>query len=319
MPLLDILTDIAMEVGKTNSDAEKQARIYRLNKAAKEIYNTIDAEECLREEVFDFAVDSQQVALPPYIGRVRGMRFYDGRQAISLDDIRNRYNFNFSGENELWYLQWRKKESKALAREISNQSILLLSIPVADTIEFTVTVTGKTDKSERISETLTFAIGDLEHETTENFVEVESIVKSKITKYNVSVYDVEDNFMGEVLNSEYKSEYQIYQVADTDNFTDDNFIDGVEVWFKYKLQPFRYDQDCFLGTDKFDDAIYWKYMEQTSKKLEDAMSFQKKCSQVLTQIFQNDQAGQRTKINFKPNAFLNLPYNNAGRFNRTRT
>ncbi len=318
MPLSDILVDIAMEIGKTNSDAEKLARIYQINKAAKELHTASDLEEALREEVFDYNVQSQQISLPPYIEKVRGMRFFDGRQSITLDDMRNRYNFNFTGENELWYLQWRKKETRPIGRDISNQSVLVVSIPLVEEAEFTITFTGKTDKSERVSETLTFAIGDTEKETISNFISLESVVKNKVTKYNVSFYDVEDNLLGEVLNSEYKSDYQIYQIADTDDFSSDDSTTGVEVWFKYKYQPFRYDNDCFLGTDKYDDAIVMKYLSRQARKKEDADLYESKCNQLMEQLFTHDQAGQRTKINFKPNAFLNLPYNNVGGFSRFR-
>lgn len=311
MPLLDILTDIAVTEGQTNSDAEKAARIYQVNKAAREINKRVDVEECLREEVFDINVDSQQVALPAYVDRVRGMRYFDGRQAIDLDSMRNRYNFNFAGENELWYLQFRRKETKALSREISNQSVITVSIPLANEEAFTVTLTGKTDKSERISETLTFSATDLEQTTTSNFETVESVVKNKITKYNISLYDVEDNLLGEVLNSEYKSSYQIYQILDTENFTLPVSYSGIEIAFKYKYQPFQNDYDCFLGTDKYDDAIVWKYLENQSRDSDDAKDYRAKCDAVIRDIFNDDGAGQRTKINFKPNPFLNLPYLNA--------
>jgi len=319
MPLVDILTDIAMENGLTANDTQKLARIYQVNKAAKEIHTASDLEESLKEEVFDYAVDSQQIALPAYIERVRGMRFFDGRQSISLDDMRNRYNYNFTGENEVWYLQWRKKESSTTCREISNQSVITVSVPLAEEEEFNITFTGKTDKSERISETITFAIGDLEHDTGNNFISLESVVKNKVTKYNVSFYDVEDNLLGEVLNSEYKSVYQVFQIADTESFSSDNFTSGVEVWFKYKFQPFRYDEDCFLGTDKYDDAIVMKYLSKFARNKEDAVLYDLKCKQIMSDLFNNDQAGQRTKINFKPNPFLNLPYTNVGGLTRFRS
>jgi len=312
MPLLDILTNIALDIGQTSNASDKAARIFKVNQAAREIYRASDLEIGLKEEVFDFDVDdSQQVALPPYVGRVRGMRYYDGRQAISLDDMRNRYNFNFTGENELWYLQWRKKEIRPLYREIQNQSVLTLSIPIAETEAISITIIGKTDKSERIGETLVIAAGSLEVDTTNNYIEVESVVKNRITTYNVDIFDVESNQIGEILNSEYQSYCQVYQIADSDNFTSTNTT-GIEIWFKYKFQPFKNDNDCFLGTDEYDDAIYWKFMEHQAKDVKNAAVYRAKCQEVLTQTFGNEQAGQRTKINFKPNPYLNLPYSYAG-------
>jgi len=313
MPLLDILIDLDMEVGKTTSDAQKAARIYRVNKAAREVYRLAEPEEAGREEVFSLNVDSQQVALPAYVGNVRGMRYFDGRQAISLDDMRNRYNFNWAGENELWYLQFRKKEISPLSREISNQSVLTFTLPIEEEESFSITITGKTDKSERISETLNFTTEDLQKTTEYNYVSVESIVKSRITKYNLSIYDVEDNLVGEILNSEYQSYNQIYQIADTESFSSTNLVDSVEVWFKYKYQPFKNDNDCFLGTDIYDDAIVQMFLSQTSKNKDDAVAYLAKANTILGQIFAQKQSGQRTKINFKPNPYLNLPYTDVGR------
>lgn len=308
MPLSDILVDIAMTEGQVTSASEKAARIYRVNKAAREINKRVDTEEANREEVYDLNVSSQQVALPAYVDRVRGMRYFDGRQAVPLAAMQNRYNFNYAGENELWYLQFRKKESTILCREISNQSVIAVRVPLPNEEAFTVTLTGKTDKSERVSETLSFSATDLEKVTASNFIAVESAVKNKITKYNIGMFDVEENLLGEILNSEFKSVYQIYQLADTEGFTMPVSYSGVEVLFKYKFQPFKFDDDCFMGTDKYDDAIVWKYLENNSRDADDAKAYRAKCDMLLNDLASDDQAGQRTKINFQPNAYVNMPY-----------
>lgn len=315
MPLIDILTDTETYKGKV-TDASRPLRIYKINKAAREIHKGSDIEESMDEQVFNINVSSQQVALPSYIDKVRGMRYYDGRSSINLDDMRNRYNFNFTGENELWYLQWRKLKPRCLSREISNQSVIKVTVPLEEPEAFTVTITGKTDKSERISEVLSFSTTDLEQVTAANFIAVESVVKSRVTKYNVSLYDVEDNLLGEVLNSENQSTYQIYQIADTDGFSMPANVSGVEVRYKYKFQPFLNDGDTFFGMDAYDDAIVWKFMEHESQNVTDALAYRGKCKEILEQLATDTQAGQRTKINFKPNPFLNLPYSYAGGLTR---
>ncbi len=315
MALIDILTETETHKGKV-TDSTRALRVYKINKAAREIHKGADIEEAMDEQVFDINVDSQQIALPAYIDKVRGMRYYDGRQAITLDDMRNRYNFNFTGDNEMWYLQWRKKKPQALGREISNQSVIKVSLPLANGEAFTVTLTGKTDKSERISEVLSFSATDTEKTSAANFISLESVVKSKITAYNVSLYDVEDNLLGEVLNSEYQSVYQIYQIADTDGFSMPVNASGVEVRYKMKFQPFKNDGDTFFGTDSYDDAIVWKFLEHESQNVKDAEAYRFKCQEILTQLSVDTQAGQRTKINFKPNPFLNLPYKYAGGLTR---
>lgn len=299
--LKDLLTDIGMEVGKTSSDVDREARILRINKAAEEVHEMYDLQEGKDEKLFTFSVDdSSQLALPPYIFQVRGMRLHDGRNTIELEDARNRYNFQWFAENDLWYLRYRKKKESCLSRDIDNQSILKVSVPLVEAEEFKVTITGSTDNSYRVSETLTFAPGDLVKETVANFTSVESITKNIITKYNVIIKDVEDETLGMILNSEYQSYYNIYQIGDSEAFSLPEANSGVEVWFKYKMQPFKNDNDCFLGTSRYDKAIFWKFMEHRSKKVEDAVAFAEKCGQAIAATLVGSDAGQRKVINFKP-------------------
>lgn len=312
--LKDILLDIGMEIGETSSNEDKNARIYRINKAAEEVHEMYDLEEGKDEKVFTLDIDdSPQIALPPYVFQVRGMRLHDGRQFIELDDARNRFNFQWSAENDLWYLRYRKKKESCLSRAINNSSVLKISIPLAEAEEFVVTVTGSTDNSHRISESFTFAPGDLEKQTTLNFKVVESITKDIITKYNVTIKDVEDNILGMILNSEYQSQYKIYQIGDTEDFSLPAESSGVEVWFKYKLQPFKNDNDCFLGTSRYDKAIFWKFMEHRSKKVEDGVAFAEKCGQSIAATISSSDAGQRKLINFKPQGLLDV-YGYQGRY-----
>lgn len=317
--LLDILTDIEMEVGQ--SDVDRSARIYRINKAAKEIHETNDLLEALDEGLFSINVDSSQIALPAYAEKMRGWRFADSSVSVDIDDIRNRYNSQYFGENEVWSYQYREKGVSTLSREIANQSVLTFSVPVDDEpSDIEITVTGRTDKSNRLSETVVLAAGELSVQTVANWVgPVESITKNIISKYNITITDVEDNELGEILNSEYQSYYKIYQIGDTEDFTLPDGISGLEVLYKKKFQPFKNDADCFLGTDRYDSAIVWKYLEHRSKKVEEAQAFLAKSNQVLTQAQENDTPSVRRKMNFKPNGYFNLPYYGSARGYRGKT
>ena len=305
--LKDILADLAIELGRTSTDEDKNARIYRINKAAEEVHEGHDLEEGKDEKVFIFnSEDSPQIALPPFVFQVRGMRFHDSKRAIELDSMINRYNFQWANENELWYLKFRKKKEQCLSRNITNQSIIKFSIPLAETSSFSITITGETDNSYRVSETMTFSPGDREKQTVLNFKHVEAISKNIITKYNITIKDVEDNVLGHILNSEYQSSYKIFQIGDSESFTLPTEASGVEVWFKYKLQPFKNDEDCFLGTSRYDKAIFWKYMEHRSKKIEDASAFREKCGDAITISKADSEHNERIQMNFKPQALFEV-------------
>lgn len=314
MPLIDILTDIAAEFGQAGNDADRNLRVFRINKAAKEIHQSIDLEEALDEEIFAFNQDSsQQITVPAYIHKVRGARYVDGRIPISIDDMRNRYGFQWLCENETWYLKPRAKGVSPLSRDISNQSVITLSIPLAESFAFSVTIVGKTDNSNRFTETLTFAIGETQKVSSGNYISVESVTKTQITTYDVILEDVEGNELGRILNSEYQSAYRLYQIMDEESTTQlpTNFS-GVELNFKKKFQPFKNDYDCFLGTDRFDPAIFWKYCEHRTKDPKESPAFLFKCNQVLSQAAAEDTPGIRRKVQYRPQPFFNLPYNSEG-------
>lgn len=308
--LLDILTDIEAENGRLIGSS-RDLVISRINSAAKEIHESVDLEEGLEEEIVNFNQENAQtIALPAYMDKVRGARFVDGRLAITIDDMRNRYNFAWWSENETWYLKPRSRGKSALSRSIDNQSVLILSVPVLEPTSFTVTITGKTDRAQRFQETVTFLTTDLQKQTLGNYLSVESISKSRITQSDLTIKDVEDNILGQVLNSEYHSEYRIYQIMDEEQgaILPANFS-GTEILYKKKFQPFKNNGDMFLGTSRYDKAIFWKYFEHRTKNPKESGLFLLKCNQVLSQILNNDAGGVRRRINFKPQPFFKMPYN----------
>lgn len=314
MSLQDILVDIATEIGSTNGDADRNVRISKINKAAREIHRSTDLEEAMDEIILDLNNENaSQIAMPSYVFQVRGARYVDGRTVISLEDMRNRYNFNFSGENEVWYFQFRERRRSPLSRDISNQSVIRVEIPIANGEAWSITLTGRTDNSYRVSETLEFSADDLSKTGTLDFIELESAVRSQVIQYDTSLYDVEDNLLGIIPNSQTQTSYKIYQIADTENFTQPANASGIEVRFKYEFQPFKNLDDCFLGTSKYDDAIYWKFLEHRCKDPKEVKIYFSKCKMILDQHFSDEQAGKRSKMNFRPQPYYQLPYGKTGR------
>lgn len=311
MALIDILTDIAVEIGRAATDGDKAARVYRVNKAAEEIHEANDLEEALAEDIFSFNQDAAQtITLPSYIHKVRGARYAEGRIGIKVDDMRNRYNFSWLDENETWYLKPRFKGVSPIARDIENQSVIKLTIPLAEAQEFTVVVAGETDNSNKAYETITFAVGDLEKETVGNYIRLDSVVKSRATAYDVTLLDVEDNELGKILNNELQAQYSLYQILDEERAAIlPQTFSGVEINYKKKFFPMKNDQDCFLGTSRYDKAIFWKFMEHRVHDPKEAGGYQIKGQQVLSQIYENDGAGKSRKINFRPSPYYDLPYN----------
>lgn len=302
--LLDILKDVAASFGEDiNDPSQKPLVITRVNKAAEELYACTDLAYSLREQVFDLNTDSNQVSLPNYVGELRGMRHYDWRQNITVVDMQPRYHFGIG--NEVWPMQFRMLDKSPIARNIENESTITVSIPIAEPSEFVVTIIGSTSNSAKIIEKLTFAVGDLSKISTGNFTDIFEVRKDKLTLYDITLKDIEDNILGVIPNNEFYSLYHIFQVLDSVS-TNTNVI---EVLYKQRFSPFNNDEDTFVCGDVFDKAIFWKYFEHESARQKDtkgAIAALQKCVQVINQINQNVGAGLEKKINFGPNKYAGM-------------
>jgi len=308
--LVHILTDIAKDLGVPRNDNDRAVRLLDVNNAIRELHAGLDLPESLDEEVYDINIPSQQIVLPAYVDKVIGMRYADNRVKIQVDSRAARYNDPNYFENEVWYLQWRDRGWSALSREIVNQSAITVAFPTGlnNGAAFTVTITGQTDKATQTSEVLTFAADDNSKVSTMNWVQVKSIVKSATTQYDLIVTDADDNELAVLPNSELISAYRNFQYYDTDGFTQTTSQSGIEVMFKRKFFPLSADYDNYFGTDRYDKAIYWKFMELRSKNSDDAVSYHTKCSQLLGDLLADTHRESRAKINFSSVAYFGMPY-----------
>jgi len=306
MSLAKILDDVEEATGFSRTDTTERARVVsKINDAAKELFASIDLEEAKKEEVFDFDVDSQQVALPPYVGKVRGMRYYDSRLMIPLDHMGNRYNYGLF-DRDTWYLHWREKENAALARRIENQSTLTFEVPIIEDSNVVIDILGPTDNSYRYAETVTIPAGSLSVETVGNYKSpLASIKKNSLTKYDVLIKDANGNLLGKILNSQNYAEYKIYQIVDSDVAS---LPEGtaVEVLFKPKFIPFVNDADEFVAGPDYDKAIFWKYMEHNAKNPDIALAYQTKHQQVVDLYQEDSRISKRRFINFIPGPWFKL-------------
>lgn len=315
--LLDILNRIVSFSGEdlTNA-AQKSLVVTRVNQAAKEVYESEDLAGSLREIVLDLDTDTQQVTLPFFVGHVRKIRYHDARLAVTLQDQQPRYHYGLS--NEVWPLQFRLLPNSPIARDLDNYSTVTVSIPQADTKEFSVILVGTTNNSHRVSETLTFAIGETSKESQSNFAAFESIRKNKITAFDVTIKDADENIIAIIPNADFKVEYQVLQVLDSEVSNNQNFI---ELLYKTRFFPFQNDYDSFPCGDSYDDAIFYKYVEHEltrEKDAEGAVAALAKSSEIIERVTRDASSGIEKKINFGPNPYSGMARFAIGRSRRSR-
>lgn len=316
--LLSILQDIAAEEGLDLSDPEqKSLAISRVNIAARELYNSTDLEGAVEERIFDIMVAENQITLPWNVGEVRAIRWY-GSSALPLEDMLNRYHADEVSSEFYGADRFRDKGYSPLEKSIENNSTLSFSLPKVDTVAFSVAISGTTPNSAKITEILSFAPGDLEKETTNNFIEpLITIIKSVPTTYNMFVYDANGNELATIPNFILESKFRVFQVYEDDPVNNVNSTQqGVEVLYKRTFYPMWNDYDSFVCGDVYDKAIFYMYMAHRAKTTEDKAVHLQAAVGIVNKITANFTAGKSKKLRFATGPYFGPPYNPINRFDR---
>lgn len=316
MPLKAIIQDFCAHTGiNINDPIQKNFALTIINAAAEDLYTCDDPANCLREQLFMFDTTAptnvRQLTLPYYVGNIRAVRQFNAGLQIQLHDMRPRYATG--GWHEQFgpeYLTWRFKGFTPLQRDIINEGPINFVSPVANDINFNITITGGNDQRSRFLETVNFPVGATSVSTTNAFSagRVESIQKDIPTSYDISVTDVNDLELAVIPNSEILTKYQIFQISDFEPIYIGN-NQYTEVLYKLRFTPFKNDTDEFpsLGYDK---AIYWKSLEHYFSRKEGkenlALLAHQKCTEVMENIGNDSEAGIEKEIDFGQNQYLNM-------------
>ena len=308
MSLQNILAKIASEHGIVLTDSRQLAlTIDQVNSVARELYNTVDFPEAIKEGIFDINVATQMVALPSSIENIRGIRYHRSYLPVDVDDQHNRYNYN--PEAETWNLQWRSVGISPTMRDLDNESRLTITLPLEESEEFTVTISGSTPNSSKYTEDVVIPVGTKVANTTQQFTfPIGSISKDKVTKYDVKIYSVDGNHLATIPNYSTQSLYRLIQIMDSESSTVDESIAGVEIQYVLPFVQFSKESDLFIGTDRYDDAIYWRWCAHRAPDAASTQIYTNRSMNVVNNIHAKDAVFKRRKINFKPSGVVNLPY-----------
>ena len=310
--LYDILTELAQEVGRDLRDSSNRLwLVQQVNHAAREIYGTEDIAGCEREQVFNVGVSDQQIALPWYMDGLIGVRDYDSGRDVQQVDMRPRYSRGGWKKPYLQspYLQWRQKGESALSTNLTDEAALTLSLPdgVVAVEAFTVYVVGSNSQAARVTETVTFAIGDRTKTTTNFFGNVTSIQKSVATTYDLNVYDVGSVLVSSIPSHLKIARFLLVQILNRNETTSPTAW-LVEVLYKQRFEMFVNDTDTFTAGEQYEKVVYWKTLEHVYAKLDGqegkAMMCGGKAQGLLNAILSNSAQNLELEIQFGRNPTL---------------
>jgi len=315
MSLAYILRRVCSESGITspNENPEQKARILDIiNVAATEVYENRDLPIGLKE-LYLKATPNKELSLPSFVGELRAIRqTEDYRRDWKLFDIRPRY------QNEPWndlWRNWRIKGYSAYQNEITNAAPGLITCPVADST-ITVTLTGETDNSNRMVETI--ILDSVQKTWTKTFLDFKSIKKNKVTDYNITLLDANNNDLATIFADQLESRYIIVDVSLYPNLvccSDGTFI--MEVLYKPRLSRLERDDDEF-PVNGFDDVIVLKTKQlisedQPGNEQRAILAHQKVDEQIKKKT--EDKTGTlQKKVKFTRNGLLNVVARHGNRY-----
>lgn len=308
MPLANILTRVATELGiALNNSSQRAFTISRINEAAAEMWNAFDLVNSLREQTFVITNENFVLALPSSIGTIRGIRKLLSTVKLDILDMRPRYAQHGSYLNGY---KWRLLGKSPLHTYIDNASCLVFSQAKPAEEAYNITVVGQTPNSSSLSESVTMAEGEKQVMTTNNFIDVKSIVKSGPTSYDLTVFDVNGTELSFIPNNETSVLYLLCQILEGDSTSTSALsVDQyVEVLYKPTFVPFVNDADEFQAPG-YDAAIAWRTLEMcymSAGKTTEASYAREKVAQLLIDAVRNDNAGKELMLNFVERGYYSM-------------
>jgi len=267
-----------------------------INEAAREVWETHDLPNCLVEA--SVGVQSGgRVALPHFMGEIRGIRESDTMYRTVLTDMRPKYSY----EPEAYDADvWRLIGKRPIA--ITPQSMGRIKFVQAElNSDVSITIEGSTATAQSVIETLD--LDALEVITTNLWLDLRSIKKDALTTCNIEIYSEGDELLGIFPNNRYVCEYTIVDVSTypgrslTDNC-------AVEVLYKPPYYPMSGDASEFQ-LDGYDDVIYyrtvalWYLAQKDGGQL--AEVYAGRAESRIKSIVQNQSGHVEKFMNFAPN------------------
>lgn len=179
------INDIILFVRDRTGEADRDYIIRQINNVVQRTWLKTD----LPGSVFDMVVEptaERIMILPWYVDQVKGVR-RAGAHEVTLYQPQAYYvangTFQYSG-------QWNELGTTPLIRDYNNLGRLRVRLKRPATSVFSITISGAGDFGAEQTETLNFAIGDVEQTTTTVFNTVSAFGKSVAQETDAFMYDI---------------------------------------------------------------------------------------------------------------------------------
>lgn len=311
MGLAYILKRVESDLGINDPElnpAQRALVLQAINEAATEIYDSTDLPVALKE--CDIQVSSEsRLALPGFIGECRAVRLHRPNTLFqnfkyTITDIRQR----FCG-NE-WLNKWDKfriVNESALANELLSQGPIQILYPFDQDTDgpITITIVGESSNSNRDKDSILLNANLTNG--TKGFIDINSIQKSRVTRYNTIVNDEDGNPLAVIYADQLEARYIIVDISKYPHL--DGCCDGemMEVLFKPRLGYLYFDEDTF-PLQGYDDIIVIKTKQLFAEDSDanKALALFAKGAQRIKNKMLDKEGTVQAKLTVKKNPLYNL-------------
>lgn len=252
--LLEVLTRLASDTGY-HPVQQRAALVNLLNRAAVDIYNTLECNKIYREVTL-VVTPNAVVALPNFVGELRGMRMHTNDLPFDLQSIgAPRY---VSSTWDYRVKNWRDLGESVVHTLPELIGVLTLSTNVIE--GSSVLISGQTNKAFREQETVVLSVSPVS--TTKLFgPRIDQIACMTARGSDITVKDADGTELAVLYNTELKTRYKLIDVSQVfwsaDTMIGESLID---VAYKVKQTRLINDSDSFYAGDDYDNAWYhWAY------------------------------------------------------------
>ena len=271
MSVAYILDRVGKKLGiNPNDNHQRSIMLDYLNEGAQELYEESDMVGSLVEDSF-YVQGNKTIALPSNVSSVRAIREKESQYPWNLSNLVERYARNNIEQDDR---TWRIKGYEPF--KVTPTSFASMKATATQSMtDISLTVVGTRSDASRFVETVDMDATSNTFSTT--FTAIESIIKSDVCTYDISIKQSDDTVVAVIPNNEKESSYLIVDVSEypweSDAAQDDTHT--LEVLYKKKLPYLSKDSDEFPA-DGYDNILVNKVMQlfmEEQGKIEEAMLY----------------------------------------------
>lgn len=321
------VTNSSLKPNAPLNDPERIKLARWANTAAQELWNVWQFPTSLMEDYcFVDTHVSHDYTFPWYYGRIIGIRHSITGQRITRQGLAPRYAA--SPWRQPYYV-WRNTAKTPLSRTPNTNAQITVNLLGEETDPVTISITGKTSTSFRITENLIFNPGEATTQTTQNqFIFNDGHGITALSKDIITVGDVQltipdlsggNTEISKIPNTQYDVWYLRWAVSD--DKTLETWVDGgFEILFKHTFVPLYNDTDTFAdGT--YDDAVVLRVQANRIGKEDDGqpmrLGIEQRLGALLSALTKSDESTIQMEVTVDPISYFDIIRRHGIRFSPT--